>query len=184
MSDDNPLAINHEPWDPDHQRRSRIRWLLASVGMAFLLLLASCVGCFVVGRRGSAQGANFAADVVQSLTDSWDADVLIDSASPELMETSSPEKTRDFISFVADRLGQREKCEDVQSDQWTVQVGTTGLAVISLHYIDCEFAGGRARITLRVRKHGERWQVISINVNSEVLLTPGAPGRVPEVLRG
>ncbi len=184
MSDENPLAIDHEPWDPQRRRRSRVRLLLSSAGVAFLVLSTACVGCFVVGRRGSAQGAGFAADFVLSLTESWDADVLIDAASPEFMETSTPEKTRNFVSFVAERLGRREKCGDVQSGQWTVQVGTPGLTVISLHYVDCEFAGGSRRITLGVRRRAGSWKVLSINVNSDVLLTRGAPSRVPELLHG
>jgi hypothetical protein len=180
LSDDNPLAINREPWEPERQRRLKIRWIVGAAGMLFLLLSAGCVGCFLAGGRKSAQGAEFAEGFVGSFVRSWDADALINSASPEFLESSGPTKTRQFVSFVAERLGTLEKCGVVQNDQWRVTVDTRGLTVVSSHHVDCQFAGGNGSIILSVRERAGAWEVLSLNVNSDALMRPGAPPKLPE----
>ena len=164
---DNPYRqANFRP----RARRSWLRWLIGGIVLALSSLLASCVGCFVIGSRALEEGSQFAAQTIASVGSGWDANLLLEIAAPELLESTPPEKVRQFLSFVATRLGPLVSAGEVQNGQWRFFTGTTGFSVFTWHFSDCEFERGEARITVHLVKRAGKWQVSSFNVNSDLLM--------------
>lgn len=139
--------------------------------MTVIALGASCAGCAIVGTRASSEGSRFTAATVSSLGKSWDAEFIIDRASPEMLAVTPPEKLRAFVRFVAGRLGSLKTCQDVQSGPWQVFVGTAGASVFTSHYCDCRFERGPGRVSLQLVRRAGIWKVMRVDLNSDLLLT-------------
>ena len=151
-------------------RRYWVRWLIGGIVLALASLLGSCVGCFVIGNRALEEGSRFATQTIASVGSAWDANLLLERAAPELLESTPPEKVRQFLSFVATRLGPLVSAGEVQNGQWRFFTGARGFSVFTWHFSDCEFERGQARITVQLVKRAGQWQVSSFNVNSDLLM--------------
>ena len=153
----------------------RRRWALVGA-MIVLSLTASWVGCAVVGRGSSADGAKFAQGTIAVIATDWNADALIALASPELLQSTPPDKLRAFIAFVGGRLGSLKSCQDVQNGPWQLFLGSAGLSAVTWHYSDCQFEKGPGRITLQLVRRSGAWRVVTINVNSDLLISSALLG--------
>ena len=153
------------------QRMRKTLWWVLAGGVVLLVLTgSSCVGCVMVGSRASKKGAAFAAETIQQVAGPWNADRLLAVASPEFLQTMPREKVPLFVSFISRRLGTVTKVGEIQDGPWRVYVGSTGPAVFTWHYSDCEFERGPARVTLQLVRRAGKWQVAGLFLNSDLLM--------------
>jgi hypothetical protein len=161
------------PLPPLAPRRA---WPVLKILLGCLALaMGSCVGCMVIGARASAQGAPLAAEAFRSFAQPWDAAVLVQRSSPELLATFPEEKARAYVAFVQARLGQLKRCGEIKRGQWTSNLGPQGLTVLATYFADCEFEKAPGQMTIQLIRRGENWQVNGIFLNSDVLMTDQPP---------
>jgi hypothetical protein len=147
-----------------------VRWFIGGTVLALASLLGSCVGCFVIGSRAQEEGSRFAAETIATVGSGWDANLLLERAAPDLLESTPPEKVRKFLSFVGTRLGPLVSAGEVQNGPWRFFTGARGFSLFTWHFSDCQFERGKARITVQLVKRAGKWQVSSFNVNSDLLM--------------
>jgi hypothetical protein len=147
-----------------------LRWLAIAVLVGSLGTCGSCVGCFVVGTQALADGSEFAASTIRAVAQPWSADALASRAAPELLQGTPVDKLKEFIGFVARRLGPLKSPGTVQNGEWRVFMAVTGPAVYTWHFSDCQFERGPGRITMQLVKRRGAWQVLTFNVNSDLLM--------------
>jgi hypothetical protein len=91
-----------------------------------------------------------------------------------------PDKMRAYVAFAAGRLGDLKQCGPIQQGQWTSHVGTMGFVVLGTYFADCEFQKAAGRVTLQLIRRGQTWQVNTIFLNADALLTDQPPPRTTE----
>jgi hypothetical protein len=155
---------------PTDSGRRWLRWLAAIASVGFAGTCGSCIGCFVVGTQAVSEGSEFATATIRLVAQPWNPEALVSRAAPELLQVTPADKLNDFVRFVARRLGPLESLGPVQNGQWRVFMGITGPAVYSWHFSDCQFERGPGRITMQLVKRGGAWQVLTFNVNSDLLM--------------
>lgn len=138
--------------------------------VGFLGTCGSCVACFVVGTKAVSEGSEFAASTIRAVADPWNPDALVSRAAPEFLQVTPADKLDEFIRFIARRLGPLKGPGPIQDGQWQVFMGTTGPVVYTSHFSDCHFERGPGRISMQLVKRGGAWQVVTFNVQSDLLL--------------
>ena len=153
------------PWD-----RPRRGPLLKTALTLLAVCATSCVACAIVGRRASTEGGEVADALLPRISQPWNSGALADNATPELLSALPDDRRESFVSFLAKRLGPLKSAAPFRSSQWTVFIGTKGLAVRTVQFSDCVFEKAPARITLTLVRAGGVWRINSLHANSDALL--------------
>ena len=155
---------------PIPERRRGLHPLLKLTLAFFALSASSCVGCVVLGYRTSTEGAAYVTAELPKVATPWNADALIERASPDFLANMPADKARLFVSFVDGRLGSLRSLGTVNSGPWRTYAGTTGLIVTTEHWTDCEFEKGPARVTLHLVWRNGTWSIQGFNLGSDALM--------------
>jgi hypothetical protein len=150
--------------------RRGVHPLLKVVLATFALSASSCVACLVGGYRAQAGGRAYADDVLPRISQPWDAEAVVQRATPEFLSNMPKEKVATFVSFLASRLGTLKHPSPFQDSSWRSVVGTQGFIVTTVQFADCEFEKASARITLTLVRQGGVWRINGLHANADVLM--------------
>lgn len=100
----------------------------------------------------------------------WDAEAVVQRATPEFLSNMPKEKVATFVSFLASRLGPLKRPSPFQDSSWRSFVGTQGFIVTTVQFADCEFEKASARITLTLVRQGGVWRINGLHANADALM--------------
>jgi hypothetical protein len=158
------------PTLPGGPQRRGVHPILKVLLGIMVLSAGSCVGCYVDGQRAQAEGRKYAEKTLPIISQPWDAEAIVERATPDFLSAMPRDKVVAFTSFLAGRLGPLKHPALFQDWTWRTYVGTRGLIVTTVHFADCEFEKAPARITLTLVRQRGVWQIHGLNVNSDALL--------------
>jgi hypothetical protein len=163
-------TMGEGPPKPAGSRGLTAPWIALIVLALAALPVGSCIGCFAVGSSGVHGGNEYARLSLDAITAPWNAQALIERSSPEFLASMPPDKTRLFVHMLEEKLGALQRRASVQDGPWRVFVGTNGLSTVTIHFIDCDFEKGQARVSLTVVRRGSDRRIHGFFVNSDALL--------------
>jgi hypothetical protein len=156
-----------------HTHMKKFLIILGSIFLALIVLGALGVG--VVAVRGNAldkESKAYADAAIPAIVTTWLDKALLDRASPEFNQATTPVQVYHTFRSWESGLGRLQKCEPARG-QSLMSVTTHGGKTISAQYTaKARFERGEATIRLVLVKHGDQWQIVRFDVSSPQLVPP------------
>ena len=147
--------------------------LLISLGVLFLMLLASLVYVVINGEELDRASKEYADQAVITIASDWNAQALLERASPEFMEAATGRKIETLFAQLR-KLGPMTKYEGSQgqaSSSYNLSART--VTTTAVYVAQAEFEHGRAQMKITMIKRDGLWQILGFYVQGN-----GTPGRI------
>ena len=95
--------------------------------------------------------------------------MAFDQASPQMMAGVSKDKIVSLFKAFSDKLGDLKEYKGAVGDS-NVNYSAQGKIITATYQAKASFEKGDAVILIRVILNGDKWQLITFNVNSPVLM--------------
>jgi hypothetical protein len=130
--------------------------------LAILLLVLLAPGC---GSGQYAQeGLPHAEAIVRSVSQAWSTEKLVEVADPRMLAVFPEPKIREMMTACAQELGRVERQETVG---FTTGFETAVSGQVATYMIDLHAEKGNARVTLKLQKVDEKWNVLGFWVQMQ-----------------
>lgn len=156
-------------------RRGVMKKIVVALGwtfLAFLVLVGGFAGYMAyVGPKLDASSKAYVDGQIPVIVSSWSEDEVFKRAAPELQRVMTTSKTQ--IDRVFERFSHLGKLEhyDGAKGEANILVNLKQGEVITASYVaSARFENGPARITVRLIRHGDQWQLLNFKVNSPALM--------------
>ncbi len=159
--------------------KKRLVLILSISGVVFLGVIIAIAMMFYFGGKLDKESKAYVDNVVPSVFGRWDFSKIMQHASPEFLSTmkSPQDKARleDLFRVCSERLGVLKQYNGSQG-QATVhhEVGKSK-TVYADYTARGAFEKAQAKITMRIIRKGDKWQIYSFNVTSPALLSAALP---------
>jgi hypothetical protein len=145
----------------------------AILGAIFLIVIVlGAVGIGFIAVRGNAldkESRAYADAAIPAIVADWNEKQLLDRASPEFTKAVPQEKLDQMFHWFTS-LGRLQKCEPAQGQAGITVTPQTGKVISGEYAAKAKFDKGDATIKLGLIKHENRWQVLSLYVDSPALM--------------
>ena len=146
--------------------------LTISAGIVAVFVVGVAVAFIVLSRSGTeiekdAQ-AYIDANIPQIVTN-WDAQELINRASPALLEVASKEQFTALFTTLSDKLGSLIEYKGSRGQTNMTLTINDGRVVTGTYEADAVFTKAPAVILCRIVRQGAAWTIEEFRVNSDAL---------------
>ncbi len=142
-------------------------------GIFAVLIVVAVVGFFVLNHFGAGldeESKTYVDSNLPRILTDWNADEMMNRASPELMKVAPKEKIEELFKVFSEKLGPLKEYKGSRG-QSNVSVTTQEGKVITGSYIaNAVFEKAPATIQFRIIKHDSQWQILEFRVNSDALM--------------
>lgn len=142
-------------------------------GIFAVLIVVAVGGILVLSYLGSGldkESKSYVDANLPKILKNWDADELLQRASPELMTVAPKEQIEQLFTIFSDKLGPLKQY-NASNGQSNLSFTTPEGKVITGAYVaEAIFEKAPATIQFRVIKHGDTWQVLEFRVNSDAMI--------------
>ncbi len=136
------------------------------IGVIFAVLFASCLTLHHFGSKLNLESKEYAEATIKNIITDWNARALIDNASIELLETSSPGQLSSFIESWSAKLGRLKHYGGVQG-QADLSLSSIYKIVTGRYTAKADFQKGTAEIVLLITKYNKKWHITEFRVNPD-----------------
>jgi hypothetical protein len=145
-----------------------MRKLLVALGVVMLTLIVVLgAGFAIVAYKGHALDAEskaFVDEAVPAIAAHWEAQALIDRATPELRHNAPPEKLAQFFAALA-RLGPMIHYDGSKGDATMSYFSGSGGTVSAVYVASARFQNGTATFRILLLKRDGRWLIHNFHVD-------------------
>jgi stress response protein SCP2 len=143
-----------------------------ALGVIFLVLVVlGAIGIGYIAFRGNTldkEGKAYADAAIPAIVTSWDKKELLDRASPEFKrDVNDAQIDQLFHRFTV--LGRFMTFDSATGQAFILATPQTGKVVTADYQAKAYFEKGPAMIKLKLIKHGDQWQILTLNVASPQL---------------
>jgi hypothetical protein len=143
---------------------------LATIFLALIVLGA--LGIKFIAAPDNAldkESKAYADAAIPAIVTSWIDQSLLDRASPEFNQTITAAQVYYQFRWWESNLGRLQKCEPAQGQSLMSVTRPSGEAIRAKYATKAQFEKGEATVGLVLIKHGGQWQIVSFDVNSQLL---------------
>jgi UDP-N-acetylmuramyl tripeptide synthase len=147
--------------------------VLGSIFLALIVLGALGIG--FVAMRGTAldkESKAYADAAIPAITTTWLDKALLDRASSEFNQATTPLQVYHLFRQWENSLGRLQKCEPAQGQSLVSVTTQNGKQITAKYTAKAQFEKGEATITLVLIKHGDQWQIGGFHVDSPQVVAP------------
>jgi len=147
--------------------------LLVALGAIFGLVLV-CAICGIAFLALSARGLSkesqaYVDDAIPAITLHWSRDELENRASPEFSRGINNEDLMKLLSLFHRDLGGLQKYKGATGGAWVV-FNRSGKDITADYVASADYERAPATIRIKLIRHGERWQILALHVDSKAFL--------------
>jgi hypothetical protein len=138
-----------------------------------IIILLALVGGTYIGmthlrtRGEDRECRQFVDDFIRAVAEEWDANEIAKRASPEWLETLTREQLDEFAVSMR-QLGKIQKYGGSVGGP-VVHNATKDEVIIARLLADAKFDAGSARFSFELIRHGGKWQIYHLIVESDVI---------------
>lgn len=109
-------------------------------------------------------------EAVQKIASSWNAQELLDRATPELLQAAPPERVERFFDVFSHRLGALRTYHGSRGTTQFFVSPQTGRIAAATYEAQATFENAEAVIQVRLLLHNGHWRIAAFQVNSDALI--------------
>jgi len=147
--------------------------LLIVLGSIFLVIIIIVViGIGVIAYKGTAldkESRDYVDSSVPAIVSAWDKQELLSRASPEFMQVVKSGDL-DKLYGMYRRLGKLKEYQGSEGQSNMSVTSEQGKVISAAYTTKAIFDSGPASIKILIIKHGDKWQILKLYVESEVFL--------------
>lgn len=144
------------------------RFLYILGAVTLIIIVAGGIGFGVLLFKGSALDAEskaFVDDAVPAITATWDAQQLLDRATPELRASAKPQELKALFERFS-QFGPLVQYEGATGESLMSYMAGSGSIVAASYLAKARFRNGNATIKIVLRKRDGRWMIHNFHVDS------------------
>jgi hypothetical protein len=147
--------------------------LLIALGTIFLMIIIfGAIGIGIIAYKGTAldkESKDYVDSSVPAIVSAWDKQELLSRASPEFMQVVTSADL-DKLYGMYRRLGKLKEYQGSEGQSNMSVTSQHGKVISAAYTTKATFDSGPATIKISIIKHGDKWQIIKLYVESEVFL--------------
>jgi hypothetical protein len=150
------------------------KFLIGCGALSLVLFVVGLIGFGILAYRGTQldkESSAYADAALRAIATDWSEKALLDRASAEFKQATPIDQLDAYFRQYA-KLGHLQSAEPMKGQSGMSYHPNTGKRVQGFYSTKAQFENAEATVTLGVIKHGEQWQILSINVD--------APGYHPQ----
>lgn len=159
--------------------KKRLVLILSILGVVFLGVIIAIAMMFYFGGKLDKESKAYVDNVVPYIFGKWESSKIMQHASPEFISTmkSPQDKARleDLFRVCSERLGVLKQYNGSEGQATVYHEVGKGKIVYADYIARGVFEKGQAKITMRIIRKGDKWQIYSFNITSPVLLSAALP---------
>lgn len=132
--------------------------VIAVLGVLFSLIL----NYFSSGLNKESQ--EFADQIIPSISSSWDAEILIRHASPELLKKVPAYKIRDSFAAFSEKFGPLQKYRGSKG-QVGVHIEKETRIITATYSAQADFRNRSAVIKIQMVRNNDKWQISAFHID-------------------
>lgn len=148
--------------------------ILAIVGVIFLGIIIAIIMMSYFGSKLDKESKVYVDNIVPSVFGRWDFSKLMQQVSPEFLSTikTPQDKSRleDLFKVCSERLGMLKQYSGSEGQATVYHEVGKGKIVYADYIARGDFQKDQAKITMRIIRRGDKWQIYSFNITSQALL--------------
>lgn len=109
-------------------------------------------------------------EAVQKIASSWNAQELLDRATPELLQAAPPERVERFFHVFSNRLGPLRTYHGSRGTTQFFVSPQTGRIAAATYEAQATFENAEAVIQVRLLQRDGHWRIAAFQVNSDALI--------------
>jgi hypothetical protein len=142
--------------------------ILGTIFLLIIVLIGVVIGFLLIeGPVLDKESKTFADASLSAIFSDWDEQAFLDRTSPECVRANPKEELNKYFLGMSRKFGQIHSCEGCVGES---NVNANGWVITAQYTARVVFDGGPAKITLSLIKHGNKWEIYSVNVSSAALL--------------
>ena len=139
--------------------------------LALLILVGGFAGYMAyVGPKLDASSKAYVDGQIPAIVSTWSEDELLKRAAPELRRVITSKTQLDRVFESLSRLGKLEHYDGAKGEASILFNMKQGKVVTASYVASAKFENGPARISVRLIRHGDQWELLYFNVNSPALM--------------
>ncbi|NQU16809.1 MAG: hypothetical protein HQ564_01980 [Candidatus Saganbacteria bacterium] len=131
--------------------------------IAIIGVIASLVLNFINSGLNQ-ESKNYVDKTIKEMITSWNPEILIKQASPQLLKDISPHKIRVSFNAFKKRYGSLQKYEG-SSGQVGVNIKKERKIFTAIYSINARFKRASAVIQVQLIRNNDQWQILAFQVN-------------------
>lgn len=146
--------------------------LMVLGGVFVILAIVAVPGIAILAVKAGAlnkESRQYADTAIRAIISQWDILEIQIRASPEFNAVVSEEDLQKLVKMFR-RLGKLKTYNGVTGKAYVSVTSQQGKVISTLYVATFDFDTGPAEIRLSLIKHGNRWQLLAIKVQSKVFL--------------
>jgi hypothetical protein len=158
---------------PSQSRRQPKRVVLVVslvLAGALVVSLSAClVGAMFTGPRLDSESRAFADRFIPEVVMTWDTSAFETNMSPELASRLSHSDVVSAFDACRSKLGQFEYCGGSEGESH-VEWANGRQTITATYRAKLTYSSGPSAVGITLIKHGDKWQVLGLNVRSVAVL--------------
>jgi len=141
-------------------------------GVFVAVIVIGIIGFIFVSKKGNAldkESKQYVDSAVPAIISKWDVKEVMDRASPEFIKTVSEEDMKKLFEWFH-KLGNLKEYKGSKGDARMFFKPGQGEEISAQYVANAEFDSGPAEIKISLIKHGSKWQILGLHVNSKALM--------------
>jgi hypothetical protein len=147
--------------------------ILIVLGAIFLtLIILAAIGIGIAAVKGSAldkESKAYVDSTVPLVVSNWDEQTLLSRASPEFTQAVD-KQSLDKLYIMFRKLGKLRVYEGSKGQSYMSMTTQSGKSITSVYVCKATFEAGPANIKVTLSKHGDKWEIAGLRVDSEAFL--------------
>jgi hypothetical protein len=111
-------------------------------------------------------------DALPKIVSSWDAQALMERATPELLSSLKSSSDLDRLFTMFRQLGGLKYLDTPKGNITSATLTKQGSFTVGNYIAQAEFERGKASISVQLRRSGNSWQINGFHVTSDAFLPP------------
>lgn len=144
------------------------KFLIGCGGLSLILFVIGLIVFGIVAYRGTQldkESSVYAEAAFKAIVTDWSEKALLDRASVEFKQVTPIEKLDGYFQQYA-KLGRLQSAEPMKGQAGMSYFSGTGKRIQAEYSTKAQFENAEATVTLGLIKHGDQWQILSMNVNA------------------
>ena len=166
----------------------KLKIILLIFGIIAVCIAVAIGAMFYFGGKFDEESKAYVDANVPLIFGQWDMKKLIQNASPEFLDTVKTQQAKERLNtlFLSgfEKLGKIKQYKGSEGQATIdIDIGSKGITIYADYTATCVFQKGEAKISIRIIKKDDRWQIFSFSISSPALLPSAKPPADKKVSR-
>ncbi|MBA4348817.1 MAG: hypothetical protein C0415_02370 [Thermodesulfovibrio sp.] len=160
----------------------KFKIILLIAGIIVVCVAIAFGALFYYGNKMDEESKAYVDANVPSIFGQWDMKKLIQNAGHEFLDTVKTPQAKEKLNtlFVSgfEKLGKIKQYKGSEGQAIIDIAFDKGITIYADYTATCVFQKGEAKISIRIIKKGDKWQIFSFSISSPAMLPSAKPGQV------